>query len=58
MTKFLANTGLLIASFAISLAQYWYTFGLWPKSWTSFVLCATGTIMVLGLREVVERESK
>ena len=38
MTKAVALFGLTAVSFAATLGNFWFTFGLWPKSWSSFAL--------------------
>lgn len=58
MTKFIAKAGLHTAQVAIVFCNYWYTFGLWPKSWLSFFLCTTAAIMLIALGLVVDHESK
>lgn len=54
MTKGIALIALLGASFALSMGNYWYTFGLWPKSWLSFFLFAMGNMLVYMLMDVVK----
>ena len=49
MNKFLAALFLLVAGIALQLANFWYTFGIWPKSWWSFVLCALGSVLLMAL---------
>lgn len=56
VNKFLARTFLLVCQIAIMFANYWYTFGLWPKSWTSFVLCGIASIMLIALGILIEKE--
>lgn len=58
MTKFIADTALLAASMALMLAQYWFTFGLWPKSWWSFALCSIGMLIVVVIRHFIEKETE
>jgi hypothetical protein len=56
VTQFVANVGLLLAALALTLANYWYTFGLWPRSWKSFVLCGVAGIILMAIREKVWKE--
>ena len=51
MEKFLANLFLLVVGLSLMLANYWYTFGLWPKSWVSFFACGIAgcILMVLNM---------
>jgi hypothetical protein len=53
MERLIANLAITAALFACQLANYWYTFGLWPRSWLAFfgfgalviVLQATSYVM-------------
>lgn len=58
MTKFLANVALLVAGVGLQLANYWFTFGLWPQSWWSFTLCSVGYVLLIGARLAVEKDEK
>lgn len=46
MNQAIALVSLIVISFGVTLGNYWYTFGLWPKSWTSFVLFAIAQLIV------------
>lgn len=37
VTKMIAVLSLCALAVLCSLGNYWYTFGLWPKSWFAFV---------------------
>lgn len=56
MTKFIAVIALMAAQTAVSLGNYWYTFGLWPKSWVSFVGFFLATLALLALHLLIDRE--
>jgi hypothetical protein len=56
MTKFLANLALLAAAFFVTLGNFWYTYGIWPKSWGAFVAFFILSITLLLLRQAVEKE--
>lgn len=58
MSKFLAQVLLIALGLGVSLANYWYTFGLWPKSWVSYFSFGLALIVLLLLREAVEKEDK
>jgi hypothetical protein len=58
VTKFLALSSLIVAGVFLQLADYWYAFGLWPKSWTAFALCSVGYMVLIGLRMAVDKEGK
>lgn len=55
-TKLLAYVALITASFALTLVNYWYTFGLWPQSWTSFVGCWFGMTILVIVQDRVMKE--
>jgi 4-hydroxybenzoate polyprenyltransferase len=58
MTKFLAQVLLIVITLAVTLGNYWYTFGLWPKSWWSFVGFGFAMILLLLIRETVDKEDE
>lgn len=37
LSKFIARLLITTGLFATALGNYWFTFGLWPQSWTAFV---------------------
>lgn len=39
MNKLLALVFLTITTGCIGAANWWFTFGMWPKSWWSFSVC-------------------
>ena len=58
MTKFVAKLGILVAQLALMFVNYWFAFGLWPKSWPIFLLCGLGSIVLMGLNLAVDAEKK
>jgi len=36
MTKVVAVLALMVAAAFVALGNYWYTFGIWPRSWWAF----------------------
>jgi hypothetical protein len=46
MTKIIAVIALVIISVGLQLGNYWWTFGLWPRSWVSFSLFALASVAV------------
>lgn len=58
MTEFVAHLGLLAMSVALQLANYWFTFGLWPQSWTSFTLCSTAYALLVAVRIGIDKDKK
>lgn len=49
MTKSIALLALGVIQIGVMLANYWYTFGLWPQSWLSFLLCAGSSLLIAAL---------
>jgi hypothetical protein len=56
MTKSIAILALGVIQIGVMLANYWYTFGLWPHSWLSFLLCAGAALGIAALLRVIDRE--
>lgn len=56
MTKFIAILLIFILQLILTLTNYWFTFGLWPKSWTSFFLCGIASILLAGFYLLVSKE--
>ena len=46
MVKTIALVALMVVGIGLTLGNYWITFGLWPRSWTSFVLFALAGMIV------------
>lgn len=55
MTKFLAHCFLIVAGLVIMLGNYWFTFGLWPQSWVSFVVFGMASLTLILLRTEMEK---
>lgn len=58
IARFIAKSMLLLAGLGLLLANYWFTFGLWPQSWTSFVLCGLGSFVLLVCHAALDQEAK
>lgn len=56
MTKFMANTALLILGVGCMLGNMRFTYGLWPKSWGAFFGFALASIILVVIRMAVEKE--
>ncbi len=54
MEKLLSHLFLLFAGIAIALGNYWFTFGLWPKSWLSFFCFGLASALLVILRLKLE----
>lgn len=46
VAKLTAILSLMIMSFALSMGNYWFTFGLWPKSWVYFIGFAVANMCI------------
>ncbi len=44
---------LIVLQFIVSLANYWYTFGLWPRSWGFFIFFALCQLILISLMTAV-----
>jgi hypothetical protein len=59
VARFIARLMLFIAVYAISVGNFWFTFGIWPQSWAAFTLFTflSFVVMCLGMALSAE-ESK
>jgi hypothetical protein len=55
MERLIAILALVAAGFFIVLGNFWFTYGIWPRSWTSFTaffcLGLANTLLLQTLRE-------
>ncbi len=58
MTRFIAHLALVCAGLLGMLGNYWFTFGLWPKSWWSFFGFGALTILLVAIRDAMEKEAR
>jgi hypothetical protein len=56
MAKAIAQFALIAGSFGVTLANCWFTFGLWPKSWLSFTICFFATVTIAMLHLAIAAE--
>ncbi len=55
MNRFLATLFIIILTFMNALGNYWFTFGLWPRSWSAFFFfLITGTILIELLKGIMK----
>ena len=57
MAQVLATVFCLFLLFLLQLANFWFTYGIWPLSWLSFALCWMGTVMLSAMLALL-REGK
>ncbi|MGE3341463.1 MAG: hypothetical protein AB7J46_06240 [Candidatus Altimarinota bacterium] len=58
MTKTIAKFALLVLGLLVSLGNYWFTFGLWPKNWWSFFGFALCSVALMLMNISIDRESR
>jgi hypothetical protein len=46
MVKIAAVIAVMVAAAGVALGNYWYTYGLWPRSWWAFVGFLIANIVV------------
>jgi hypothetical protein len=51
--KFVAMMLLTLLSICVTFGNYWYTFGIWPRSWVAFLGFGLIQLMVTGLVHAV-----
>jgi hypothetical protein len=49
---------IIIAGAGLSVANYYYTYGLWPKSWLAFVLFTSFSVICHILTSVLNSRGK
>lgn len=58
MSKFLAIVFLFLASYATTFGNFWFTYGIWPRSWWSFVIFSTISLTLTVLYLLVREDGK
>ena len=56
MTKMIAILALVVIAIGLQFGNYWFTFGLWPKSWTSFVLFGLASMILSSALQAVMKD--
>lgn len=56
--RFIVMVLLLAAEAARGLGNLWFTYGLWPKSWTSFGIFATVGFVLVVFHVVIAMEDR
>jgi hypothetical protein len=57
MSRAIATIALLVIAIALMMANYWYSFGLWPRSWTAFISISLCQIIVQLLLTAVKEDA-
>lgn len=55
---FVAQVAIVLGLLVTQLANYWFTYGIWPKSWISFVACGLISIMLMTLSSTLNGEAR
>jgi hypothetical protein len=58
MTKTIAKIGVFSAQVGVMFLNYWFTFGLWPKSWASFFGCGFAGVVLIALNIAIDKDTK
>lgn len=56
MSKLIAILALLATSSLIMLGNFWFTFGIWPRSWIAFFAFWVLSVTNYALLTVITRE--
>ena len=56
MTKAIAALALVALQIIATLGNYWFTFGLWPHSWMSFIAFGVAHMLITSALMAVGRE--
>jgi hypothetical protein len=56
VTKLIALLALIVIAIGCTFGNYWYTFGLWPKSWTAFVLFGLAQMIITAAITAVSKD--
>ena len=55
MTKFIAIACLMVLLTLNTLGNYWFTYGIWPRSWSALVLFTfTSVLLSMSVKYVAE----
>lgn len=46
MVAFIAIIGLVVLSFLNTLGNFWFTYGVWPRSWVTFSVFLATTLVL------------
>ena len=56
MAKFLSHVFLFAATLLVGLGNFWFTYGIWPKSWWSFGIFGVLGTVIIAMRIVLQNE--
>lgn len=57
MAKFLANVFVMACAGLLALGNFWYTYGVWPRSWGAFVLFQVLSVVMIVCKLALDKES-
>lgn len=55
MVKLVAVIAVMVAAGFVALGNYWYTFGIWPRSWRAFFGFLVLQIIVTQLFDAIRK---
>lgn len=58
MTKFVALVSLIVISAFNSLGNFYFTYGIWPKSWGAFVLFTFTGMLIFAVISAVAKSDE
>jgi hypothetical protein len=54
VTKFIALIGVVVLMALSGLGNFWFTYGIWPRSWVSYVAFSTiGLVLTSAFKSVL-----
>jgi hypothetical protein len=56
MAKGIAMLCIIALMFLSGLGNFWFTYGIWPKSWVSFTTFSVVAMLLHMLLEVIKKE--
>jgi hypothetical protein len=58
MSKVVALIALIVAAVFLTLGNFWFTYGIWPKSWWSFFVFALASTVLSQMLTAVLKEDR
>lgn len=56
IAKFIARLTLFVLSVLLALGNFWFTYGIWPRSWASFCIFGTLSFITMILYVAVSQD--
>ena len=58
MTRAIARAALAAVALGLALGNYWFTFGLWPRSWAAFAFFALAGMAVHAGLDLIRQDEQ